>query len=89
MRPVSYFLAIASGKMIRFTVESLLVIVYGPAVLGLALHAVRHHLGLVLGGIGFIVLALGVYVLRKIFDRRKGVVLPLEEEIELGPGDAA
>ena len=41
MRPASYFLAIASGKFLRFTIESLLVIVYGPAVLGLALRAVR------------------------------------------------
>ena len=31
MRPVSYFLAITTGKFIRFMVESILVIVYGPA----------------------------------------------------------
>ena len=88
MRPVSYFLAIATGKFIRFTVESLLVIVYGPAVLGLALRAVRGHLGMVLGGVGLIVMALVVYVLQKVFDRKKGVGLPMEDEVELGPGDA-
>ena len=33
MRPVSYFLAIATGKFVRFLIESILVIVYGPAIL--------------------------------------------------------
>ena len=87
MRVLSYFLAIASGKFLRFLIESVLVIVYGPAVLSLGLQAIRHHLGLVLGGIGLIIMALALYVLRRIFDRRKGIVLPVEE-VEPGPGDA-
>lgn len=94
MRVLSYFLAITAGKFIRFLIESLLVILYGPAVLGIALRAVRGHLGLVLGGIGLVVMVLAVYVLQKIFDRKRGVALPMEEalpmedEVEVGPGDA-
>lgn len=79
MRPVSYFLAITTGKFIRFMVESILVIVYGPAVLGIALNAVRHHLTTVLGLVGFVIVMLAVYVFRKVFDRRRGIVLPVEE----------
>ncbi len=81
MRPLMYFLAIASGKFVRFTVESVLVIVYGPAVLEMTLHAVRHHLTGVLGVVGLALVGLGVYVFRKVFDRRRGIVLPVEEEL--------
>ena len=88
MRPLSYFLAIASGKFLRFLIESVLVILYGPAVLSAGLHAVRHHLGSVIGIVGLVIVALGLYVVRKVFDRRKGTVLPIENEVELGPGDA-
>ena len=79
MRPLSYFMAIASGKFLRFLIESILVIVYGPAVLSIGLQAIRHHLGLVLGGVGVVIIALALYVLRKVFDRRKGIVLPVED----------
>ena len=88
MRPVSFFLAIAAGKFVRFLVESILVIVYGPAVLGLALRAVRGHLAVVLTLVGLVVLGLGVWVLRKVFDRKKPVALPIEEDVAVGPGDA-
>ncbi len=82
MRPLSYFLAIVAGKFLRFTIESVLVIVYGPAVLGVGLQAIRHHLGLVLGAVGLAIVALALYVLRKVFDRRKGVLLPVEDEVK-------
>ena len=89
MRPVSYFLAISTGKFIRFTVESLLVILYGPAILHSALGVLHQHLGAVLGVVGLLVMVLVVYVLRKIFDRRRGIALPMEdnEPIEASPGD--
>ena len=90
MRPLSYFLAIATGKFVRFLVESILVIVYGPAILTTTLSVLHRHLGSVLGGMGLIVVGIVVYVLRGIFDRRKGIVLPVEEDgrVEVGPGDA-
>ena len=90
MRPVSYFLAIATGKFVRFLVESILVIVYGPAILETALRMLHRHLGGVLGVVGLMVVGIVVYVLRGIFDRRKGIVLPVEEDraVEIGPGDA-
>ena len=85
MRVVSYFLAITAGKFVRFMVESILVILYGPAILSSALHVIHRHAHLVLGGVGLLVLALAVYVLRNVFDRRRGVSLPVEED-DADPG---
>jgi membrane protein YqaA with SNARE-associated domain len=80
MRPVSYFLAIASGKFLRFLVESILVIVYGPAILSTALHMMHRHLSLSIGIVGALVMIIFVQIMRKVFDRRKGTTLPVEEE---------
>lgn len=89
MRPVVYFLAISSGKALRFLVESVLVIVYGPAILQTALHVAHRHLGLVLGVVGLLLLVLVLWVLRRIFDRKRGLTLPVEDEpaVEAGRGD--
>ena len=81
MRAVSYFLAIMTGKFIRFAVESILVILYGPAILTTALHLIRRHVNLVLGGVGLLVVVILVQVLRGVFDRRRGEPLPVEEEV--------
>jgi len=81
MRPLSYFMAIASGKFVRFLVESILVIVYGPAILSSALHVFHRHANLSLGVVGVLVVGVGVYVMRKVFDRKRGVALPVEDEL--------
>ena len=89
MRPISYFLAIASGKFLRFLIESVLVIVYGPEILTVVLRLVHRHLNLVLVGLGVVIGMLAVYVLRKVFDRRRGLALPCEQEvIVVDPSDA-
>ena len=88
MRVVSYFLAIATGKFLRFMIESILVIVYGPAILTTALRVMHQHLNLVLGGVGIVVMILFVWILRRIFDRNRGVQLPVEDEVVAGRGDA-
>jgi len=79
MRILSYFFAIATGKFIRFTIESILVIIYGPAILSSFLHVVHRHSNLVMGAVGAAVLGLLVYILRKIFERKKGETFPVEE----------
>jgi membrane protein YqaA with SNARE-associated domain len=80
MRIASYFLAICAGKFLRFMVESILVIVYGPAILSNALHLFRRHSNIALSIVGLILFALLVYVLRKVFDKRRGTPLPVEEQ---------
>lgn len=79
MRVVSYFLAIAGGKFIRFSIESILVIIYGPTILESGLRVMHRHANLVMGAVGLLIGALLVYILRKIFDRKKGVALPVED----------
>ena len=88
MRPLSYFLAIGTGKFVRFAVESVLVIVYGPAILTSVLHLFRRHLNVALGVIGLVVVVIGVQVVRRVFDRRRGVPLPVEDGVEVRPEDA-
>ena len=91
MRPVSYFLAITSGKFLRFLIESILVIIYGPAILSSSLRLIRRHSNLVLGAVLAVVFVIVIYVIRKVFDRRKGVSLPLEDsttELEISPDDS-
>ncbi len=88
MRVLSYFLAIAAGKFLRFLIESILVIVYGPTILSTVLHVFRQHAGISFGVVGAGIAALAFWIIRKVFDRRKGVPLPVEGELEVGPGDA-
>ena len=88
MRVTSYFLAIASGKFLRFLIESILVIVYGQEILSSALHMVRRHSNLIEGLVGVLVLLLLVWVLRRVFDKRALARLPIEDDVEVGPGDS-
>jgi hypothetical protein len=43
-------------------------------------HTVRQHHSLVLGLGGIVIVLLLVYVLRKVFNRRSGTTLPVEEQ---------
>lgn len=79
MRPLSYFLAIAAGKFVRFMVESVITIVYGPAIFHVALHELHSHLALILTIIG---LTLGFWIVRIVFDRRRGIRLPVEDPVD-------
>jgi membrane protein YqaA with SNARE-associated domain len=79
MRVLSYFLAIAAGKFIRFGVESALVIIYGPAILADFMQLMHRHANRVLGVVGVLAIILAIYIFRKIFDRKKGIELPVEE----------
>ncbi len=88
MRVLSYFLAITAGKFFRFLIESILVIVYGPAILSSVLRVFHRHANVSLTVVGVLVGLLVLYVVRKVFDRRRGVRLPVEDEIVIGPGDA-
>ncbi len=79
MKPLTFFMAIAIGKFFRFLLWAILTILYGPALLRTITRTLHHHLGLVLGIAGVIVVALVVYVLRKLFDGRRGVKFPTED----------
>jgi membrane protein YqaA with SNARE-associated domain len=80
MKPLWYFSAICLGKFIRFLIWAIITITYGPAILHTITRALHADLGYVLGAGGIIIVLLLVYVLRKVFDRRRGTTLPVEEE---------
>ncbi len=82
MRPLVYFAAIFVGKLVRFVVVSFLIIFFGERILASITGTMHHHLGLALGICGVVLLVLAMYVVRKLFDRRRGIKLPIEEEPE-------
>jgi membrane protein YqaA with SNARE-associated domain len=79
MKPLWFFSAVLVGKLIRFFVVALIILLYGPAIFRTMIRTLHHHEDLTLIVIGILILVLVVYVLRKLFDRRRGTPLPLEE----------
>ncbi|GAC1362362.1 MAG: hypothetical protein NVSMB3_10590 [Acidobacteriaceae bacterium] len=80
MKAIWFFSAIFVGKFVRFLIWSIITIVWGPAILHTVTHALHQHLGLVLAGVGAIVLGIVAYVIRRLFDRRRGTRFPVEED---------
>jgi len=79
MKPVWFFSAIFLGKFVRFLIWAAITVFYGPAIVQTIGHAFHEHLGLILAGIGAIIVLLALFVTRKIFDRRNGTSLPIED----------
>ena len=82
MKPLPFATAIFTGKMIQFLVCALITVFYGPEIAHAVRHAIHDRLGVVLVIVGVVVLGLSVYVLRKLFDRRRGAQFPIEEAEE-------
>ena len=80
MKPVMYFLAIALGKFIRFMIWAVLTILYGPALLHTITRTMREHHGLILSLGGAILVLIVAYIIRKLFDRKRGTKFPIEED---------
>lgn len=80
MRVLRFFLAIVAGKFVRFLIESVLVILYGPAVLSLVLRGFRAHQSVVLGLVGMVVVGIAVWVVRRVFAKRRGDRPAVEDE---------
>jgi membrane protein YqaA with SNARE-associated domain len=80
MKSLWFFSAILVGKFLRFLVWAIITITYGPAILGTIGRTVHDHLHWVLGLSGIVLILLLVYVVRKVFDRRRGTKLPVEED---------
>ena len=83
MKPFPFALAIFTGKFIQFLVWSLAFVFFGPGIVRAVGSLIHEHSGLVLSVAIAAGLAFLWYVLRKIFDRRRGTRFPDE-----GPDDA-
>ena len=82
MKPLTFLSAAFLGKVVQFTVYATLTHLYGPAVVDLFFRTVRSHAHLLLFIVGMLLVALAVWVVRKIFDRKRGTQLPIEDAAE-------
>jgi membrane protein YqaA with SNARE-associated domain len=80
MKMVWFFSAILVGKFLRFLLWAIITILYGPQILHTITRALHEHLGYVMGAGGILVVLVAVWVVRKLFDRRRGTRFPAEEE---------
>lgn len=79
MKAFPFVTAIFFGKLTQFVVCSLLTIWFGPTLVHSLRRAMHQHSGLVIGVALLGVLLVAVVVIRKVFDRRRGTALPVEE----------
>jgi len=82
MRPLVFAIAILLGRFVRFMVEALLVIHYGPNMLHMALREFHRHSGIIFSCIGIVLLLIGVFVVRKLF-AGKDTHFPVEGSSEV------
>ncbi len=80
MRTAPFLLATFCGKFAQYTVFSLLTIWLGPTIFETVSHLFHRHANITMTLGGIVLLFLILWVVRKIFDRRKGLKLPVEEE---------
>jgi len=80
MKPLAFVLAIFCGKMVQFVVASLLYIFFGPALFHSTRRLFHQHIAIAIGLIAAALFLIAFYMIRKVFDRRRGVRLPVEEE---------
>ena len=80
MKALPFALAIFCGKLVQFLTVSLITIWFGPTLIHSLRQATREHMNLLIGTALLGLLLLAFWVVRKIFDRKRGVPLPVEEE---------
>jgi membrane protein YqaA with SNARE-associated domain len=85
MKPLLFMLALFCGKMVQFVVCSLLYIWFGPKLFRDFREAFHTHETLMIGLISAALFCIAVYIVRRVFDRRRGVKLPVEEADDTGP----
>ncbi|MEO6910381.1 MAG: VTT domain-containing protein [Edaphobacter sp.] len=80
MKSLWFFSAIFVGKFLRFLLWSVITILYGPQIMHTVARTLHEHLGYVLGGIGILAGVLAFYIIRKLFNKRRGTQFPVEDE---------
>jgi membrane protein YqaA with SNARE-associated domain len=80
MKPLLYFGAVFAAKFLRFGLEGLITILYGPAILDTIGKTFHEHLGYVIGVVGALVGLLVFYIVRKLFGKRRATQFPAEDE---------
>ena len=79
MKPFPFAAGIFCGKFIRFLLFAIITVIYGEAIVHSFHREFHRHAGLVFAGLGLLLVLLGIYIARKLFDRRKGTSFPAED----------
>ena len=80
MKPLWFGGAIFAGKFLRFLLEAVVTIVYGPKILSTIGGVLHAHLDSVLAVLGILAGLLVLYLVRKLFSKRRGTPFPVEDE---------
>ena len=80
MKPLTFLIAILLGKLVQFTAYAVITHVYGPGALGSFTSGIHRHTHLIFSLAGLLLAAIAIWVVRKLFDRRRGTRLPIEED---------
>ena len=79
MRPLLFATAIFAGKLVQFLVCGIITVRYGPEIAHTWRHAIHEHFNVVLTLLAAGGVLVAMYVLRKLFDRKRGTRFPAEE----------
>jgi membrane protein YqaA with SNARE-associated domain len=66
MRTINFMLAVFIGRLIRFGIETALVVKYGPQIVNVVTDVAKKHLGLTLASLALIFAALGWWIWRMV-----------------------
>lgn len=84
MKPLNFAGAIFTGKLIQFLVCSILFILFGPTLMETLHDLSRDHAGLMWTVGGILLVAISVYMIRKLFSRGSRTKFPVEEDTNAG-----
>ncbi len=79
MKPLPFLLAIFTGKFIQFLACALITVFYGPEIAHAARRAFQEHFGVAVAVLAAVGLAVAIYVLLKLFDKRPDAGFPIEQ----------
>ncbi len=79
VKPLTFLLAMFTGKFLQFLLVAFVTYKYGRSAVHVLMASVHAHTRLLLTLLGLVSLAVLVWVMRRIFDRRRGTPLPIEE----------
>jgi len=80
MKVMPFAIATFTGKFLQYLTFSLLTVWLGPTIFPRISHALHRHANIAFSLGGVILLVVVLWVIRKVFDRRKGLALPVDEE---------
>ena len=78
MKPAVFALAIFCGKFVQFLVCAIITVWFGPGLAQAWRHAIHEHFDVVVAIASAAALLLALYLMRKLFDRRRGTRFPME-----------